>query len=48
MGIIAFLAILLLKEVPLGTISGVEAVAAEREEHVLAPEREPEREPAFA
>ncbi len=48
MGIIAFLAILLLKEVPLGTISGVEAVAAEREEHVLAPEPAREREPAFA
>jgi EmrB/QacA subfamily drug resistance transporter len=48
MGIIAFVAILLLKEVPLGTVSGVEAAAAaepEPEEHVLTPERE--REPAL-
>jgi hypothetical protein len=37
-------AILLLKEVPLGTVSGAEAAAAaepEREERVLVPEREP-------
>src|SRR3954447_16386211 len=43
MGIIAFIAILLLKEVPLGTVSGVEAAAAaepEPEEYVLTPERQ--------
>jgi hypothetical protein len=31
MGVIAFLAILLLKEVPLGTVSGVQAAASESE-----------------
>jgi MFS family permease len=48
MGIIAFVAILLLKEVPLGTVSGVEAAVATQQrpkEQILPPERE--REPAL-
>jgi MFS family permease len=49
MGVIAFIAIALLKEVPLGTVSGIEAAAQDGDVPLpeLEPEAEPEREPAL-
>jgi hypothetical protein len=44
--VIAFIAIALLKEVPLGTVSGVEAAAQGSD--VPLPELEPESEPEMA